>query len=118
MSHSKDADYKERTCSFLAAGGQKRKKKKESNDLGRFDGKQMCRPGLTFRLDAKLLLQRLVCVGVSSGKLAISFFSTVLHSPVHSALSTSSLPFFSHSHHLLPYDSEECSRKSKGIAER
>ena len=68
----------------------KKKKKKKSNDLGSFDGKQMYRSGLTFRLDAKLLLQRLVCVGISSGKLALSFFSTLLPTPVHSALSTSS----------------------------
>lgn len=27
MSGSKDADYKERTCPFLAAGGEKKKKK-------------------------------------------------------------------------------------------
>lgn len=59
MSGSKDADYKERTCPFLAAGGEKKKKrrKEKSNDLGSFDGKQMYHSGLTFRLDAKLLLQ-------------------------------------------------------------
>ena len=83
--NSKDADYEERTCSFLAAGGNKKK----SNDLGSFDGKQMYRFSLTLRLDAKLLLQQLVCLGISRGQLAVSFFSTLLHNTVLS-LSTSS----------------------------
>ena len=73
--NSKYAAYKERTCSFLAAGGNKKK----STDLGSFDGKQMYCFGLTFRLDAKLLLQQLVCLGISRGHLAVSFFSTLLH---------------------------------------
>lgn len=81
MSNSKDADYKERTCSLLAAGGNKKK----SNDLGSSDGKQMYRFGLTFRLDAKLLRQQLVCLGISRGQLAASFFSTLLHTTVHSS---------------------------------
>ena len=81
MANSKDAAYKERTCSFLAAGGNKKK----SNDLGSFDGKQMYRFGLTFRLDAKLLLQQLVCLGISRGQLAVSFFSTLLHATVLSS---------------------------------
>ena len=110
--NSKDADYEERTCSFLAAGGNKKK----SNDLGSFDGKQMYRFSLTLRLDAKLLLQQLVCLGLSRGQLAVSFFSTLLHTTVLS-LSTSSSPFFSPSHHPPLYDGEEWGRKSQGISE-
>lgn len=38
-------------------GKKKKRRKEKSNDLGSFDGKQMYHSGLTFRLDAKLLLQ-------------------------------------------------------------
>lgn len=78
-----------------------KRKKKQSNDLGSFDGKQMHHSG-PFKLKAKLLLQQLLSSRLPSGKLAVSN-SSPLHAQVHFFISTSPLPC-SHSHHLLAYD--------------
>lgn len=56
----------------------KGRKKEQSRDLRSSDGKQMYHFGLMFKSEAKPLLQQLLCLGISSGKLTVSH-SSLLH---------------------------------------
>lgn len=80
----------------------KKKKKKQSRDLGSFDGKQMYHLGRMFTLEAKFLLRQLRCLGTARGMSTVLLcLSTSLHLTPHLVISGPPLC------HFLPSDSEK-----------